>query len=125
MDGRVSSNGDRDGMKIKVKLADGKARTIQHMMCTTFWHPDGTPMSAQQFMEMLFGRLSDGSSPKVCQRLSKRTGTKRPKCSRAATQIQASLMSHVGISRVEFPQRSKPPDLILTNAICCPRVGLG
>ena len=43
--------------KIKVKLADGKARTIQHMMCTTFWHPDGTPMSAQQFMEMLFGKL--------------------------------------------------------------------
>jgi type I restriction enzyme R subunit len=45
--------------KIKVKLADGKARSIQHMMCTTFWHPDGTPMSAQQFMEMLFGRLPD------------------------------------------------------------------
>jgi type I restriction enzyme R subunit len=43
--------------KIKVKLADGKARTIQHMTCTTFWHPDGTPMSAQQFMEMLFGKL--------------------------------------------------------------------
>jgi type I restriction enzyme R subunit len=43
--------------KIKVKLADGKARTIQHMMSTTFWHPDGTPMSAQQFMEMLFGKL--------------------------------------------------------------------
>ena len=43
--------------KIRVKLADGKARSIQHMMCTTFWHPDGTPMSAQQFMEMLFGKL--------------------------------------------------------------------
>ena len=43
--------------KIRVKLADGKARTIQHMMCTSFWHPDGTPMSAQQFMEMLFGSL--------------------------------------------------------------------
>ena len=43
----------------KVKLADGKARTIQHMMCTTFWHPDGTPMSAQQFMEMLFGKLPE------------------------------------------------------------------
>jgi type I restriction enzyme R subunit len=42
-----------------VKLADGKARTIQHMMCTTFWHPDGTPMSAQQFMEMLFGKLPE------------------------------------------------------------------
>jgi type I restriction enzyme R subunit len=24
-----------------------------------FWHPDGTPMSAQQFMEMLFGKLPD------------------------------------------------------------------
>jgi type I restriction enzyme, R subunit len=45
--------------RIKVKLADGKARTIQHMMVTTFWHPDGTPMSAQQFMEMLFGKLPD------------------------------------------------------------------
>ena len=45
--------------KIKVKLADGKERTIQHMMATTFWHPDGTPMSAQQFMEMLFGKLPE------------------------------------------------------------------
>ena len=42
---------------IKVTLADGKARSIQHMMCTTFWHPDGTPMSAQQFLELLFGKL--------------------------------------------------------------------
>ena len=45
--------------RARVRLADGKARTIQHMMCTTFWHPDGTPMSAQQFMEMLFGRLPE------------------------------------------------------------------
>jgi type I restriction enzyme R subunit len=45
--------------KGKVKLADGKERNIQHMMATTFWHPDGTPMSAQQFMEMLFGKLPE------------------------------------------------------------------
>jgi type I restriction enzyme R subunit len=45
--------------RIKVKLADGKARTIQHMMVTTFWHPNGTPMSAQQFVEMLFGKLPE------------------------------------------------------------------
>jgi type I restriction enzyme R subunit len=45
--------------KVKVKLADGKARTIQHMTMTSFWHPDGTPMSAQQFMEILFGKLPD------------------------------------------------------------------
>jgi type I restriction enzyme R subunit len=42
-----------------VKLADGKERNIQHMVATTFWHPDGTPMSAQQFMEMLFGKLPE------------------------------------------------------------------
>ncbi len=45
--------------KIKIKLADGKARSIQHMMVTSFWHPDGTPMSAQQFMELLFGKLPE------------------------------------------------------------------
>ena len=45
--------------KVKVKLADGKARHIQHMMATSFWHPDGTPMSAAQFMEALFGRLPE------------------------------------------------------------------
>lgn len=45
--------------KVKVQLADGKARAIQHMAVTTFWHPDGTPMPAQQFMEMLFGKLPE------------------------------------------------------------------
>ena len=45
--------------KIKVRLADGKERIIQHMMVTSFWHPDGTPMSAQQFLEMLFGKLPE------------------------------------------------------------------
>jgi type I restriction enzyme R subunit len=43
--------------RVKVKLADGKERQIQHMMATTFWHPDGTPMSAAQFMEALYGKL--------------------------------------------------------------------
>jgi type I restriction enzyme, R subunit len=45
--------------RVRVSLADGKARTIQHMMCTTFWHQDGTPMSAQQFLELLFGKLPE------------------------------------------------------------------
>ena len=43
--------------KIKIKLADGKERTIQHMMATTFWSPDGKPISAAQFVERLFGEL--------------------------------------------------------------------
>jgi len=46
-------------VRTKIKLADGKERTIQHMSATTFWHPDGTPMSAQQFLEHLFGRIPE------------------------------------------------------------------
>ena len=45
--------------KIKVVLADGKARTIQHMSATTFWSADGRPMSAAQFLESLFGALPE------------------------------------------------------------------
>jgi type I restriction enzyme R subunit len=45
--------------RAKIKLADGKERNIQHMMSTTFWHADGRPISAQQFMEMLFGKLPE------------------------------------------------------------------
>ncbi|RLA53740.1 MAG: restriction endonuclease subunit R, partial [Gammaproteobacteria bacterium] len=46
-------------VKIKVKLADGKERTIQHMMATTFWSPEGKPMSAAEFIERLFGDLPE------------------------------------------------------------------
>ncbi len=45
--------------KAKVKLADGKERTIQHIMVTTFWGPDGKPLSAAQFLESLFGTLPE------------------------------------------------------------------
>ena len=45
--------------KAKVKLADGKERQIQHMMATSFWHPDGTPMSAAQFVSALYGQLPE------------------------------------------------------------------
>ena len=43
--------------KIRIKLADGKERTIQHMTATTFWSVDGRPMSAAEFIKRLFGEL--------------------------------------------------------------------
>jgi type I restriction enzyme R subunit len=46
-------------VKIEVKLADGKARLIQSMTATTFWSADGTPMSAAQFLESLYGALPE------------------------------------------------------------------
>jgi type I restriction enzyme R subunit len=43
--------------KIKIRLADGKERTIQSMMATSYWSPDGKPISANQMIENLFGEL--------------------------------------------------------------------
>jgi len=45
--------------RIKVTLRDGKERSIQHMMATTFYSADGTLMSAAQFLESLFGTLPE------------------------------------------------------------------
>jgi type I restriction enzyme R subunit len=45
--------------KIVVKLADGKARTIQSMVQTTFWDPSGKPMTAIEFLKSLFGALPE------------------------------------------------------------------
>ena len=45
--------------KARIKLGDGKERSIQHMLVTSFWHPDGRPMSSQQFIECLYGQLPE------------------------------------------------------------------
>jgi type I restriction enzyme, R subunit len=45
--------------KIKIKLADGKEREIQHTMATSFWSADGKPLSATEFIERLFGYLPE------------------------------------------------------------------
>jgi len=44
-------------VKVKIKLRDGKERKIQHMTSTLYYSPDGRPISAQQFLENLFGAL--------------------------------------------------------------------
>jgi len=43
--------------RIKIKLRDGKEREIQHMISTSFWSADGKPVSAEEFMNSLFGEL--------------------------------------------------------------------
>ena len=48
---------DEPVQRIKVTLADGKARMIQHISATSFWSPDGKPISAAQFIGELFGAL--------------------------------------------------------------------
>jgi type I restriction enzyme R subunit len=43
--------------KAKIKLRDGKERTIQHTVQTSFWSVDGKPISAEEFLNKLFGEL--------------------------------------------------------------------
>jgi type I restriction enzyme R subunit len=65
-DGAPKPEGGKDGepvddpprqQKLTIKLADGKERSIQHTMATTFWSVDGRPMSAAEFVTRLFGEL--------------------------------------------------------------------
>jgi len=44
---------------IKVKLADGKVRELDSMVQTSFWSPDGKPISAEEFLQSMFGSLPD------------------------------------------------------------------
>src|SRR5690554_3073593 len=43
--------------KIKIKLRNGKEREIKHMVSTSFWSADGKPVSAEEFLNNLFGEL--------------------------------------------------------------------
>lgn len=58
-DGGDNGGGDEEPPeKIEVRLADGKARTIQYIASTTYWSADGKPISAAEFLAQLFGELS-------------------------------------------------------------------
>jgi type I restriction enzyme, R subunit len=45
--------------KLKIKLRDGKEREIQHMISTSYWSADGKPISAEEFLQNLYGVLPD------------------------------------------------------------------
>lgn len=45
--------------KLKIRLKDGKEREIQHMIATSFWSADGSPISAEEFLQNLYGKLPE------------------------------------------------------------------
>jgi type I restriction enzyme R subunit len=56
--------GDRPGVNeppppacVVVKLSDGKERSIRYLAATTYWSNDGRMITAQEFMQQLFGDL--------------------------------------------------------------------
>jgi len=55
----AEDDGGERKRKIKIKLRDGKEREIQHMMSISFWSADGKPISAEEFLNNLFGVLPD------------------------------------------------------------------
>lgn len=46
-------------IRIKVKLGNGKEHHITHSLATTFIGPDGKPMTVQEFLNALYGKLPD------------------------------------------------------------------
>lgn len=57
--GNEGEDGDPEPrpQRLRIKLADGKERTLQHISATMFYSPDGRPLSAAEFVERLFGEL--------------------------------------------------------------------
>lgn len=57
-----SSNNNESGERrkiLKIKLRDGKEREIQHMVSISFWGPDGKPLSAEEFLRNIYGKLPE------------------------------------------------------------------
>jgi len=45
--------------KIKIKLRDGKEKEISYRISITFMSPDGKPMTLQEFLNSLYGKLPE------------------------------------------------------------------
>ncbi|MBU4486845.1 MAG: DEAD/DEAH box helicase family protein, partial [Candidatus Delongbacteria bacterium] len=57
--GEDPDDGQGERIKLKIKLRDGKEREIQYMSQTSFWDAEGKPISAQMFLEKLYGKLPE------------------------------------------------------------------
>ena len=57
--GNTGGGGEPRPEKIRIRLSDGRVREVQSMMETSFWSADGTPISSEQFVVSLFGKLPD------------------------------------------------------------------
>ena len=44
---------------MKIRLRDGKELEIDSMMATSFWSPDGKPMSHQEFLDRMFAKMPE------------------------------------------------------------------
>lgn len=59
MCGYIECRCDNQKEIIEVVLSDGKVRQLQSMTTTTFWSPDGKPITATEFLKTLYGSIPD------------------------------------------------------------------
>ena len=59
MCGYIDCRCDNQKEIIEVVLSDGKVRQLQSMTTTTFWSPDGKPITASEFLKTLYGSIPD------------------------------------------------------------------
>ena len=45
--------------KLEIRLSAGHTMSIRHIKSDMFWGPDGVPVSAEEFLRMMFGKLPD------------------------------------------------------------------
>ena len=45
--------------KLEIRLSDGHTMSIKHIKSDMFWGPDGVPVSAEEFLKMMFGKLPE------------------------------------------------------------------
>ena len=59
MEDGEGGSGKEKKIRIKIKLGNGKEHQIEHNVATMFIGPDGKPMTVQEFLNSLYGRLPD------------------------------------------------------------------
>ena len=45
--------------RLEIRLSQGHTMSIKHIKSDMFWGPDGVPVSAEDFLKMMFGKLPD------------------------------------------------------------------
>ncbi len=45
--------------KLEIRLSAGHTMSIKHIKSDMFWGPDGVPVSAEEFLKMMFGKLPE------------------------------------------------------------------
>ncbi len=58
-EGDDEGGGKEPRKRIKIKLSDGTEAEITHTVSSSFWSADGKPISAQEFLNSLYGKLPD------------------------------------------------------------------